>query len=66
MKCSYREYFANVSQFLKMNKFLKMARIPNGTFSYFMKGSEYDMLISIEKLETLKNIIEIKLSEFIE
>lgn len=65
MKYSYREYFANVSCFLKMNKFLKMVNIPSGTFSYFMKGPEYDMLISIEKLECLKNCIINTLSEIV-
>lgn len=64
MKCSYREYFANVSQYLKMNKFLKMAKIPCGTFSYFMKGPEYDMLISVEKLEFLKSCIIETCSKF--
>lgn len=57
-KSSYREYFANVRLYIIMKPFLQKAGITNSNFSYFMKGPEYDFLISVEKLNSLKNALQ--------
>lgn len=65
MKNSYRLFFAECQKFVKMAYFLKMAGIPQSTFSTFMKGEAYDMLISVEKLRNLDYLIRNELSQFI-
>lgn len=64
-KSSYREYFASVRLYVIMKPFLQKAKITNYNFSYFMKGPEYDHLISISKLSTLKSILQETLLEIV-
>jgi hypothetical protein len=61
-KAEYRSYFANVCIYLKMNYFLKQTRIDQGNFSRFMKGHEYEYLISWEKLQSLYEAIQMKIT----
>ncbi len=57
-KAEYREYFAECKKMLKLNYFLKLCNISNSNFSYFLKSSNYDFMISIEKLEQLEKCID--------
>lgn len=61
-KSDYRQYFANVKDWLKMNYFLKIANVDQPNFSRFMKGDQWDYLISKEKLERLYEVIQKKLA----
>lgn len=64
-KSSYREYFANVKEYVKMKPFLKICNIPEPTFSMFMKDSAYDCFLSVERLELLKNCISERLLKIV-
>ncbi len=63
-KSEYRDFFADVKPFLKINYFLKKEGISSGAFSLFMRGEEHDYCISLDRLErvyddvvqTLENI----------
>jgi hypothetical protein len=61
-KSMYRAYFADVVVWLKMNYFLKKANVDQPNFSRFMKSSAYDYLISVEKLEALKRVVQDKIT----
>jgi hypothetical protein len=61
-KAMYRAYFADVVLWLKMNYFLKRANVDQPNFSRFMKGEEYDYLISVEKLEALYKVVHEKIT----
>lgn len=54
-KDSYREYFANVKRYVKFRPFLIDCDIVSSQFSLFMRGSEYNWTMSIEKLDLLYN-----------
>lgn len=64
-KSSYREYFANVKKYVKMKPFLEASNISLANFSYFMKGSAYDHLLSLDKLKSLELCIIEMLSEVV-
>jgi hypothetical protein len=59
-KAEYRSYFSSVREFLKMSYFLRGANVNHSNFSRFMKGKEYDYLVSREKLEYLHDLIRSK------
>lgn len=63
-KADYRQWFGEVKPYVKFSKFLKMANVNSANFSYFMKGSDYDFMLSESKLDTLKAIIEQFCSDF--
>jgi len=52
-KTEYRSYFASVSDYVKMSYFLRKCNVNHSNFSRFMKGQEYDYLISWDKLDSL-------------
>lgn len=52
-KNDYRIFFANVKKYFKLTVFCKENNISLSNFSNFMKGSEYDFLISTSKLNAL-------------
>ncbi len=56
-KKDYRAFFAQCKVMLKMNYFCKLVGIHPVNFSRFMKDSEYDWCISIEKLNELYDCI---------
>ena len=56
-KDSYREYFAECRPYVKFSKFLKDCNISSGQFSLFMRGSEYNWTMAIERLDVLYNHI---------
>ena len=58
MKKDYRSFFASVKGYIVFKPFLKMAGIPESSFSLFMKNENFDYQISIEKLEELENVIK--------
>ena len=57
-KVDYRQWFNEIKPFVKFSNFLKMADVNSANFSYFMKGSDYDFMLSESKLAHLKDIIE--------
>lgn len=61
-KSDYRAYFAGVSSYVKINYFLKKAGVNQPNFSRFMKGSPYDYLISLEKLEKVYQEVRMKIT----
>jgi len=61
-KTDYRSYFASVWDYVKMSYFLKQCHVNQPNFSRFMKGSEYDYLISWDKLENLYQEISKKIT----
>jgi len=52
-KDDYRSFFANVKAFLKMSYFLKRNGLAPSTFTLFMKGSDFDYMISLERLNAI-------------
>lgn len=64
-KSSYREYFANVRKYVIMKPFLKLANIQQSNFSWFMKDSAYDHLLSLDKLATLESCIKETLNNIV-
>ena len=52
-KDSYREYFAECKPYVKFSKFLSDCDITSGQFSLFMRGSEYNWTMSIDRLQVL-------------
>lgn len=56
-KNSYREFFANVKPFLKLNYFCKLSGVSQVSLSRFMKGSEWNYEISEERLHVLYSAI---------
>lgn len=61
-KSAYRQYFANVKMWLKMNYFLKNSGVDQPNFSRFLRSEEFDYLISLEKLHRLYEEIQKKLT----
>lgn len=61
-KTDYRNYFANIVDYVRMSYFLKQVRIDKGNFSRFMKGSEFDYLISWDKLDSLFEVVNKKIT----
>jgi len=57
MKNELRSFFASVKGYIVMKPFLKMAGIPESSFSLFMKGEMFDYQISTEKLIKLRDYI---------
>lgn len=53
MKNSYRKFFANVKQYIKIKYFLDRNNINQSQFSRFMKGQAFDYEMSMNKLELL-------------
>jgi predicted transcriptional regulator len=47
---------------LKMKYFLKIANIPESTFSKFLRDEYYNELLSVQKLEKLISVIHEKLT----
>lgn len=64
-KSSYREYFANVQKYVKMTHFLKIASVQPSNYSWFMKGSAYDHLLSLDKLAALESAVKEVLLEIV-
>lgn len=56
-KNDYREFFANVQPFIKINYFLKQLKINSANYYMFMKGDDWNRFLSIDKLEALYNAI---------
>lgn len=56
-KDSYREYFANVKRYVKFRPFLTDLNIVGSQFSLFMRGSDYNWTMSVEKLDCLYNLV---------
>lgn len=50
LKETYRFAYRDIMSFIKMNYFLKRNKISQSAFSKFLKGSEYNFLISTDKL----------------
>lgn len=61
-KADYRQYFASVKMWLKMNYFLKQVNIDSSNFSRFLRSDEHDYLVSIDKLNKLYEEIQKKLT----
>lgn len=57
MKDSYREFFANVKQYVKMNKVCKLANVDYVSFTRFMKSSEFNYCLSVTKLQDLADTL---------
>lgn len=61
-KRAYRDYFADVSHYVKMVQVLKDCKIPRSNFYKFMKGEYYDHYLSMEKHiiieDRLKQVLE--------
>lgn len=56
-KSEYRSFFAQCKPFLRIAYFLKRNGLAASTFSLFMKGSEFDYMISLDRLHMLYNDI---------
>lgn len=56
-KFAYRASLNECKKYLKLTKFANEVGVSNSSLSYFLKGSQYDHLLSIDKLETLCNHI---------
>jgi hypothetical protein len=61
-KSDYRSYFANVSVWIKMNYFLKLAGVNQSSFSRFMKDQKFEYMVSLQKLERLYQEISSKIT----
>lgn len=61
-KSAYRAYFAEIVDYVKMAYFLRIVNIDKGNFSRFMKGADWDYLISQEKLDKLFTEIHEKIT----
>ena len=64
-KSEYRRYFASCMNYVKITKIAKEAGIHVSNMSKFLKGSEYDFLMSEEKCRILYNAINDTLSRII-
>lgn len=56
-KNDYRSFFANVRNVIKIRHFLKIVGIPESTFSLFMRGEEWNYMLSIDRCNTLYDTI---------
>lgn len=56
-KDDYRSFFAKCKQMLKMKYFLNVADISPVSFSRFMKGTDFNWCLSVEKLKTLHDTV---------
>lgn len=56
-KNQYREFFADVSSFIKIYYFLKKEHISQSNFSLFMKGEDFNRFMSLDKLSILYNAV---------
>lgn len=52
-KSSYRASLNDIKQYVKLGVFADEVGISRSNLSVFLKGSEYDFMISIEKLDML-------------
>lgn len=52
-KSDYRDFFASVKPFIKLSYFLDRNHLSRSTFTLFMKGSEHDYMISLDRLAVL-------------
>lgn len=52
-KSDYRDFFASVKPFVKINYFLKRAGISSGAFSLFMRGESHDYCLSVESFQRI-------------
>lgn len=50
LKETYRSAYKDIMPFIKMNYFIKRNKISQSAFSKFLKGPEYNFLISVDKL----------------
>lgn len=57
-KNDYRTFFAYCKSYIVFKPFLIECNIPQSNFSRFMKSSEFDYYLSIDKLECLYNSIK--------
>ena len=60
-KNDYREFFANVQPFIKINYFLKQLKINSANYYMFMKGDDWNRFLSIDKLEALYKAINLEI-----
>lgn len=61
-KAWYRSYFADVSVWIKMNYFLKLAGVNQSSLSRFMKDPTFEYMVSLQKLEQLYQVISEKIT----
>ena len=65
MRKSYiRDFLIECKPFIKLSVFAKMVDLNPSTLSLFMKSPANDYMISIEKLEQLRSIIEETMRNF--
>lgn len=60
----YRSYFANVSRYVKMMSILKDMGMAPTNFYRFMKGSEWDYIMSVEMLDRIHDRVKDTLKNF--
>lgn len=53
-KDEYRHLFAQCKQFIKFNNVCKAVGVSPSAYYQFMKGSEFNWLLSVEKLELMR------------
>lgn len=56
-KAEYRTWLCGIKPYVKLKPFVNMVNISASCLSYFMKGSEYDCLLSLDKLSQLYSVI---------
>lgn len=61
-KQGYRAMLNDIKDVVKLSSCASALGISKSALSYFMKGSEYDMMLSTDKLEMLIDYIKDKLS----
>lgn len=61
----YRNFFAQVSPFVKLNYFCKRVGVRQPHLSLFIKDKAYDMFMSVENLELLYNAIKSELENVV-
>ena len=62
-KNEYRSFFAECMPFLKLKYFCNQVGLSNATLSMFMRGNQFDYMISLDKLNDLYSAITCKLNE---
>lgn len=62
-KNEYRQFFANVQPFIKINYFLKQLKINHSNYCMFMKGDDWNRFLSIDKLDSLYKAINQEVNE---
>lgn len=56
-KDHYRDFLNQIKPVIKLNFFARLVGINSGSLSMFMKGPEYDHVISEEKLGEMQQLI---------